>query len=691
MVTPSSPATMTIGSGPDTLSLAVAEDAYQGDAQFTISVDGAQQGGVQTATASNAAGQIQTFNVLGSFGTSGHTVSVNFLNDAYDGTVSADRNLYVKSASIDGQAIAGSSLDETSAGPQSFSFSITPAAPAPVAAPTPAAAVAIGSGPDTLSLAVAEDAYAGDAQFTISVDGAQQGGVQTATASNAAGQIQTFNVLGSFGTSGHTVSVNFLNDAYDGTVSADRNLYVKSASIDGQAIAGSSLDETSAGPQSFSFGTAATVTPVPVLMPPSSAINVSTSGSDVTGDGSAAHPFATLQHAIELAEQSSTKTIDVADGTYRIASTLTLTTADNGITISGTSGATLDGTGAGTILSLQQANNVSLSGMTFDNPSASAVVVDGGAQNTISGVTFVGNVEDVLLQNGATANTVSGNTMSSTATSAIEVKDGSDGNTFSNNTINGVGASETSGGGFYLHGADNNLITHNLIENTQGAGIDSADFYTTGTGTENIGNTISYNDLENTDLSSTDSGAIYILGRSQADTMTTVSMNFINGAGRASEHSVGIYLDDNTNGVTASNNIVTGSMSDAFQIHGGNNDHFVNNLFDLGTGAASAGLFQPSPDDQYSATQFQNDFVTRNVYVSESSSPNNPLFVNLGMGKPTISGNDYWSTNGAPLNTAPDTSPAYVNPNVSAGNYTTSGDGIGFTAIDRSMIGLLHS
>jgi hypothetical protein len=45
-----------IGTGSDTLALAVAEDAYLGDAQFTISVDGTQIGGTQTTTALRNAG-----------------------------------------------------------------------------------------------------------------------------------------------------------------------------------------------------------------------------------------------------------------------------------------------------------------------------------------------------------------------------------------------------------------------------------------------------------------------------------------------------------------------------------------------------------------------------------------------------------------------------------------------------------
>ncbi|MCJ2012607.1 glycoside hydrolase family 16 protein, partial [Methylobacterium sp. J-076] len=54
------PFTTSIGTGSDTLVLKLSEDAYKGDAQYTISVDGKQVGGTLTAHASHAAGQSDT-------------------------------------------------------------------------------------------------------------------------------------------------------------------------------------------------------------------------------------------------------------------------------------------------------------------------------------------------------------------------------------------------------------------------------------------------------------------------------------------------------------------------------------------------------------------------------------------------------------------------------------------------------
>lgn len=238
-----------LGSGTDTVSLQVSEDFYQGDAQFTLSVDGTQIGGVQTASAQHGAKQDQTFNLSGNFGAGQHTVSVDFLNDAYGGSPSADRNLYVDNASYDGIATAGASLALMPSGTQSLTVGNAPAATA-----------TIGSGQDSIGLKVSEDFYQGDAQFTVSVDGKQVGGVQTATAQHSAGEDTTLNVLGNFGPASHVVTVDFLNDAFGSAAGQDRNVYVDATTFDGKAIAGGSGEIPSAVPGSFSIPGADTLT-----------------------------------------------------------------------------------------------------------------------------------------------------------------------------------------------------------------------------------------------------------------------------------------------------------------------------------------------------------------------------------------------------------------------------------------------
>ena len=129
---------------------------------------------------------------------------------------------------------------------------LTGSSPAPATAPTPVAThppatLAAGSGSDQLVLKLSEDAYNGDAQYTVKVDGVQVGGTFTASALHGSGD-DTLTLSGNWGTAAHTVTVNFLNDAYGGTAATDRNLYVDGVSYDGTAQSGGSASLLSAGP-----------------------------------------------------------------------------------------------------------------------------------------------------------------------------------------------------------------------------------------------------------------------------------------------------------------------------------------------------------------------------------------------------------------------------------------------------------
>jgi hypothetical protein len=156
----------------------------------------------------------------------------------------------VNGISYDGTA-TGQSAALMGQGPKSFNVTDATAVPSP----------AIGSGSDTMVLNVSEDAYLGNARFTVSVDGKQLGGTLTATASHAAAASQNFTFNGDFGSGQHALSVNFLNDAYGGSPAADRNLYVNGISYDGTAT-GQSAALKGQGPKSFavSGGTTPSVT-----------------------------------------------------------------------------------------------------------------------------------------------------------------------------------------------------------------------------------------------------------------------------------------------------------------------------------------------------------------------------------------------------------------------------------------------
>ena len=126
--------TTTIGTGSDTLTFGISEDAYLGDAQFTVSVDNQQIGGVLTATSLHNGSVSDVVNVLGNWGIGAHTATVNFLNDAWGGTLATDRNLYIDGAAESGVFIprAAQALDVN--GPASFIFGGAPSTGLPAAA-----------------------------------------------------------------------------------------------------------------------------------------------------------------------------------------------------------------------------------------------------------------------------------------------------------------------------------------------------------------------------------------------------------------------------------------------------------------------------------------------------------------------------------------------------------------------------
>ncbi len=107
---------------------------------------------------------------------------------------------------------------------------------------------------DVMVLHVSADSWNGSPQFVVSVDGKQQGGTQTATASHADGQTQNLTLSGAFGAGVHDVAVTFLNDAWGGTSTTDRNLYVDSIDDNGQHYASAAATLLSNGTVHFQVG-----------------------------------------------------------------------------------------------------------------------------------------------------------------------------------------------------------------------------------------------------------------------------------------------------------------------------------------------------------------------------------------------------------------------------------------------------
>ena len=254
------PVVQTVGSGSDSLVLKISQDYYQGNAQYTVSVDGQQIGGTLTAGAIAGSGQDDTLTVKGNWAAGSHTVQVSFVNDLAGASPGQDRNLHIDGVSFAGTALANGTDLLYSNGAADFSFS--KAATGGTSSGTGGTGSTpmvqtIGSGTDSLVLKISQDYYLGNAQYTVSVDGKQIGGTLTAGAIAGSGQDDTLTVKGNWAAGSHTVQVNFVNDLADALPGQDRNLHIDGVSFAGTALANGTELLYSNGAADFSFSKAA--------------------------------------------------------------------------------------------------------------------------------------------------------------------------------------------------------------------------------------------------------------------------------------------------------------------------------------------------------------------------------------------------------------------------------------------------
>jgi uncharacterized glyoxalase superfamily protein PhnB len=225
----------------DTLALQVSQDAWQGNAEFTVAVDGKQVGGDYTASALHSSGDAGTFLLTGDWGSGVNDVQVGFINDAYGGSAAEDRNLYVNSAAYNGVTYAGTTA--TLDGNSTASFAVGGSTPN---ASDPA---------DTLTVNLSEDAWEGNAQFVLYIDGKAVSSPQDVTALHDANATQSFSFTGDLATGTHTLGVAFTNDAYGGSASEDRNLYINGVSLNGSSVFTGLKAQDGDGTSSFTFTT----------------------------------------------------------------------------------------------------------------------------------------------------------------------------------------------------------------------------------------------------------------------------------------------------------------------------------------------------------------------------------------------------------------------------------------------------
>ena len=134
-----------------------------------------------------------------------------------------------------------------------------PASAAPTTTTPTSAGATAATGTGTLTLNLSEDAWQGDAQFSVAIDGKTIGVPQTVTALHSTGATQDFSFSQALTPGTHDVAVSFLNDAYGGSATTDRNLYVQGVSVDGAPVGGAVATLWATSTQHFSIGVAAPV------------------------------------------------------------------------------------------------------------------------------------------------------------------------------------------------------------------------------------------------------------------------------------------------------------------------------------------------------------------------------------------------------------------------------------------------
>jgi hypothetical protein len=659
----------------------IAVDAYGSVCQggwpkMEIRIDGATKGSVDVSSASLAKYSVDIAVAAGN-----HKIEAAFINDCY--SAPEDRNLYVKDILVSGPTASAPSP-----------------APAPAPAPAPVAPSSLnqqfaiasmtkstggdsGDGswniwsegyvetpamtfPSSGTYQISVDAYGSICQgvwpqMEIRVDGAAMSVLTVPSASVVRYSVNVAVTAGS-----HKVEAAFLNDCY--APPEDRNLYVKQILVSGPGAAVTPAPAPAPAP-------VATPVPAPAPAPVAGSVNgaayyISLGGND-SGSGSSSSPFRTLARAQQAARNSSTKTIVIRGGNYGVSATVDMTAADSGEAWIGFPGesAILDG-GSGIVMNIHDgANNITIENLTIQNVSKGIAIT------------------------AASTETIRWNTFLNCSQNCVSVNYYSDHVFVDSNSFNGGGGNGTALGAVTMaFHTTSSTVSHNLIQNFAGPGI----AFEAGTGAQEVSNynVIDRNRVINTVTGSDDSGAIYIMDRSHLAVGYQVTNNIIDTVGNGSLNTAlhGIYLDDQTSNVLVSGNSCRLCGQQAIQIHGGDHNTFVNNVFDLSSGA-KIGLYQDDPE--FGTYGMGSNVFQRNILYFANGAAN-PLWDNVmsagGSSSPLVSNNLYYSAAGASIpngGAITDSQPKYGNPqfaNAAGGNYSMAGSSAAYSQISFTAL-----
>jgi hypothetical protein len=355
---------------------------------------------------------------------------------------------------------------------------------------------------------------------------------------------------------------------------------------------------------------------------------------------------------------SSTKTVYLLGGTFSRKATLTLTGSDNGESWLAYPGQTpvLDGgSSVSDAIDTQSITGLTIRFITFQNFEVMGIYGNSSASITIDSNTFLNFQDPTPTTNSAPV---------------------------------------------LFYKVSNAQVTHNYINNCAGPGI-MVESASASDPNNNV--TIAYNAVYNTSTNLNDTGAIYILDRGHVSTGQVINNNIIGNYGEAgSSNSKGVYLDDEASNVLVENNIIYGTGEFMFQIHGGNNDVFENNVFDI-SASQQVGLYQDDVGAGWPNYGMADNRFTDNIVYSTANLPSTLwTYLNQSGGSialPSVSGNLYYSPDNSSFangGTIVDSDPTFANPlfvNSTNRDYSLSSGStalnIGITSIDTSTVGPL--
>lgn len=341
---------------------------------------------------------------------------------------------------------------------------------------------------------------------------------------------------------------------------------------------------------------------------------VSPSGSD-SNPGTESFPFLTLEHARDAMRSSSIKATRLLPGTFMRTDVLKLGHEDSGEVWSATPGhkALIDGSGKADAAIAINSDHITVSEIAISHFLKYGLVISSSAYITIE-----------------------------------------------NNWISDVQCSGWNQGGIVLFDNISHVnINHNAIQDVNYSGI----FYADSSKSNLLDLRIEFNTLNRTCISVKDCGAIYADDRSHSASQVLIANNTVGDHGPNSNQTKGIYLDDLLSNVVVRNNVVFGTGTYAFQIHGGDHNTIVGNVADI-TEMQGLGLYQWIGDAKRDFAMRGNTF-TCNVVYSRGIFPERLWKSGLAPTDEilTIHDNIYWGDNQKiTASVTGDASPHFIDP-----------------------------